>query len=173
MTAVLKAPFPWMGGKSSIADYVWQRFGDVPNYVEPFAGSAAVLLRRPPFEGNRIEAINDADGNLSNFWRALQADPEAGRDMGIYSVDSGDVAHAAREWAIANGDNPLMRIALCGYAGEGHDHLADLGWHAWTWKAHGGYGSQGNGTGRANAKREVVWFSPHCLHEYELLPIFR
>ena len=31
------------------------------------------------------------------------------------------------------------------------------------WKAKGGYGSQGDGAGRANAARETVWFSPHCL----------
>ena len=29
----LKAPFPYMGGKSRIAPVVWQRLGDVPNYV--------------------------------------------------------------------------------------------------------------------------------------------
>ena len=31
------------------------------------------------------------------------------------------------------------------------------------WKAKGGYGSQGNGAGRANSGRERIWFSPHCL----------
>jgi site-specific DNA-adenine methylase len=44
----LKAPFPYFGGKSAIAPVVWQRFGDPPNYDEPFVGSAAVLLARPP-----------------------------------------------------------------------------------------------------------------------------
>lgn len=75
MTA-LKAPFPYMGGKSRVARVVWQRFGDVPNYVEPFAGSLAVLLGRPAFDGNRIETVNDADGHVANFWRALQADSD-------------------------------------------------------------------------------------------------
>ena len=41
---MLKAPFPWFGGKSRVADIVWDRFGDVANYVEPFFGSGAVLL---------------------------------------------------------------------------------------------------------------------------------
>ena len=40
----LRAPFPWFGGKSRVAPLVWDRFGDVPNYVEPFFGSGAVLL---------------------------------------------------------------------------------------------------------------------------------
>jgi len=28
----VKAPFPWFGGKSRVADLVWDRFGNVPNY---------------------------------------------------------------------------------------------------------------------------------------------
>lgn len=84
---------------------------------------------------------------------------ETGRDMTIYAEDSGTVAHDVREWALAHGNDPLYRIALCGYEGE-HDLP---GWDALAWKANGGYGSQGEGRGRANAHREVVWFSPHCL----------
>ena len=39
MTDDLRAPFPWFGGKASVAHLVWERFGaDVANYVEPFAG---------------------------------------------------------------------------------------------------------------------------------------
>lgn len=40
--AALKAPFPWFGGKSRVAPLIWARFGEVRNYVEPFAGSLAV-----------------------------------------------------------------------------------------------------------------------------------
>jgi hypothetical protein len=47
VTATLRAPFPYFGGKSRAAHLVWAAFGDVPNYVEPFAGSLAVLLGRP------------------------------------------------------------------------------------------------------------------------------
>jgi hypothetical protein len=54
---------------------VWARLGDVPNYIEPFAGSAAVLLRRPLEPGEtRIETINDADCYVANFWRATASD---------------------------------------------------------------------------------------------------
>jgi hypothetical protein len=70
------------------------------------------------------------------------------------------VAHDVREWAIANGDNPLLRIALCGYDGE---HVMPESWECVEWKAKGGYGSQGNGSGRENSGRERIWFSPHCL----------
>jgi len=73
--AKLKAPFPYFGGKARVADQVWQRFGSVRNYVEPFAGSLACLLHRPqPFVGT--ETVNDMDGFISNFWRAVQAAPD-------------------------------------------------------------------------------------------------
>ena len=305
MTATLKAPFPWFGGKSRVAPQVWERFGDVPNYVEPFAGSLAVLLGRP--HAPKTETVNDLDCYLANFWRAVQAEPsevarwadwpvneadldarhawlvgrraalrdgmhadpaffdskiagwwvwgicswigsgfcsgdgpwrvedgrlekvgDAGRGihrqlphlgnagMGIeawmtqlaerlrrvrvacgewdrvlgesvtvkhgttavfldppyssdehavdYSAGSGDVAEKVREWALANGDNPALRIALCGYEGE-HEMP---GWSAYAWKAKGGYGSQGNGQGRENSKRERIWFSPHCVRPLSL-----
>ena len=338
----LKAPFPWMGGKSRVAHLVWDRFGDVPNYVEPFAGSLAVLLGRPHSPG--VETINDLDCLIANLWRALQRDPdavaeyadwpvneadqharhlwlcsqeefrermkvdpeyydakiagwwlwgvciwigsgwcakqlphlgnpgtgvhrklphlgnpgtgvhrkrphlgnpgtgvhrkrphlgdpgtgdeecvsdrtsgtrenlvgymrdlaarlrkvrvccgdwsrilgpsptvklgitgvfldppysaEAGRQEGLYSTDSTDVAHAVREWAVTNGDNRDLRIALCGYEGE---HAMPESWECIHWKACGGYGSQGNGRGRENASREVIYFSPHCLRPQESL----
>jgi len=49
--------------------------GDPAGYVEPFAGSAAVLLARPEFRGRRVETLNDADGWLVNAWRAIRNDP--------------------------------------------------------------------------------------------------
>lgn len=66
---------------------------------------------------------------------------KAGRDTTIYAEENLDVAHAVREWAIANGDNPLLRIALCGYEGE---HQMPESWECVAWKAHGGYANQGN-----------------------------
>ena len=312
--ARLKAPFPWFGGKSRVADLVWDRFGDVPNYAEPFFGSGAVLLCRP--HPPHTETVNDLDCMVANFWRALQHDPdavahfadwpvneadqharhlwlcsqadfreamkvdpdyydskiagwwvwgqciwigagwcsvqlphlgdagtgvhrklphlgdagrgvnrqlphlgdagtgeclsipllaymhaladrlrsvrvccggwerilgpsptfkhgitgvfldppyadEADRQADLYAADSTDVAHAVRRWAIENGDNPLLRIALCGYDGE---HAMPESWECVEWKARGGYGSQGDGRGRENADRERVWFSPACLN---------
>ena len=71
----LAAPFPYFGGKRRAAPIVWKRLGDPSGYVEPFAGSAAVLLARPKFEGRRVETLNDMDGWLVNAWRALQNAP--------------------------------------------------------------------------------------------------
>lgn len=296
----LRAPFPWFGGKRRAAQIIWERFGEVPNYVEPFAGSLAVLLARP--HAAKTETVNDLDCYLANFWRAMQAAPsdvaqwadwpvneadllarhrwllaqadfrtrmrseadyfdakiagwwvwglcswigsgwcvqrgdgrapeqiphlgdagrgvhrklphlgDAGRGIdalfqqladrlrrvrvacgewdrvlgdsvtikhGITAVmldppydadehsvtysaeSSGSISADVRAWAIANGDNELLRIALCGYEGE---HPMPESWECVPWKAHGGYGSQGDGQGRENANRERIWFSPHCL----------
>jgi len=71
----LQAPFSYFGGKSRVADIVWERFGsDVKNYIEPFCGSMAVLLSR----NNPVtyETVNDIDGLLTNFWRAIKFNPE-------------------------------------------------------------------------------------------------
>lgn len=305
----LKAPFPYFGGKSRAAAEIWRRFGDVPNYVEPFAGSLAVLLQRP--HKPRTETVNDLNSYLANFWRALAADPmevarwadwpvneadlharhlwlvgregfrermkadpdfydakiagwwvwgvcqwigsgwcaehtyydsdetdhgahiaqqlphlgdagmginadrgdiydyfahlsarlrrvrvccgdwrrvlgsspteklgvtgilldppyadTADRTADLYGVDSLSVAHDVREWAIANGDNPMLRIALCGYEGE---HQMPDGWSVYAWKAGGGYGSQSQtSNGRDNAHRERIWFSPHCIKPHRI-----
>jgi DNA adenine methylase len=299
----ISAPFPWFGGKSAVADVIWQRFGAVDNYVEPFFGSGAVLLARPAPSG--VETINDADGFVANFWRATQAvpdevakwadwpvneadlharhywlvtegrerlarvlgDPEgfdakiagwwvwglcswiggkfcggkgpwqwqdgewtnirdnstagqginrqlphlgtAGRGIAdwfsalaarlrgvrvahgdwsrvtgdsvtwrhgrtavfldppyamegraeVYAVDCGNVASDARAWAIEAGKRSDMLICLAGYDGE---HAMPEGWTTHRWKARGGFGSQGNAQGRANAARETLWFSPAC-----------
>lgn len=72
----MKAPFPWFGGKRRVAALVWPRFGNVPNYVEPFAGSLAVLLARPAHWPARNETVNDIDCHLANFWRAVRDHPE-------------------------------------------------------------------------------------------------
>ena len=71
----LAAPFPYFGGKVMQADMVWRHLGSVSNYIEPFAGSLGVVLNRPlPFVG--AETINDANGHLVNFWRAVKLAPQ-------------------------------------------------------------------------------------------------
>ena len=291
---ILRSPYPWFGGKRSIAPVIWDRIGDVRNFVDPFFGSGAVLLSRPhwPFAETRTETVNDLDGMVANFWRALQVAPDevahhadwpvnecdlharhlwlvnegrrhverlktetdyfdakiagwwvwgccqwigsgwcehpewkpsqkrphlgnAGRGelheymaalaermrrvrvccgdwsrvcgptptvkqgltgvvldppylqterySELYAIET-NVSAAVRQWCIEMGGDKRIRIALCGYEGEGHEELEALGWDVFDWKARGGYGSQGNGTdGVDNAKRERIWFSPHCL----------
>lgn len=92
----LKAPFPWFGGKSRVAHLVWAAFGDVAHYIEPFAGSLAVLLGRPG--GSRsAETVNDRDCYLSNFWRAVQGDPESVAQHADWPVNEADL-HSRHSW---------------------------------------------------------------------------
>lgn len=94
-----------------------------------------------------------------------------GRAEALYATDSLTVAEDVRRWAIKNGDNPLLRIALCGY----DDVEMPVGWEMVRWSAHGGYGRQGHGRGAENRHREVVWFSPACIKldgpRQEVLPL--
>lgn len=92
--------------------------------------------------------------------RAIFLDPPYLAERRDCYVHEGLDTSAVREWAIKHGDNQRMRIALCGYDGE-HD-MPDS-WECFKWNAHGGYAHTGNGRGKVNAKRERIWFSPHCL----------
>ncbi len=367
MKTKLKAPFPWFGGKSRCAHIVWDRFGNAPNFVDPFCGSLAVPLLRPHLP--RTETFNDRDCYLANFWRAvshdaeqvahfanwpvneadlharhkwlvdqaqfrdrMMSDPdyfepkiagwwvwgisqwigsgwcsrpewmgrtlpgraprgvhsdkwrrrnlthssnwhkrvsvgrggrgvhrksptfkralgcgvlrtehrpprqlpdvsgesgatgrgvnagyvrnnlidymlalqerlryariccgdwrrilgpspttcigvtavlldppysqEADRDSSIYNAEDLKVARDVAQWAREHGNNPKLRIALCGYEGE---HKMPRNWTCFAWKANGGYGNQASGRGRENARRERIWFSPHCLQPQGVL----
>jgi len=110
------------------------------------------VLGPAPTEGNGITSvILDPPYSMA-----------AGRDNRIYAEDDLSIAHYVRQWAIANGDNPKLKIALFGYEDE-HDHLMPAEWERLTWKTQGGYSGLGDGKGRANKAKERVWFSPYCL----------
>jgi len=104
---MLEAPFPWFGGKSRVAPLVWEAFGDVRNYVEPFFGSGAVLLGRPRVDG--VETINDLDGFVANFWRAVAADPDAVAKHADWPVNEADL-HARHLWLVANREDLTLRL---------------------------------------------------------------
>jgi len=104
---MLAAPFPWFGGKSRVAHIVWEAFGDLGNYVEPFFGSGAVLLGRTNVAG--IETINDMDGFVANFWRAVAADPDAVAEHADWPVSESDI-HARHLWLVANREDLTLRL---------------------------------------------------------------
>ena len=132
MNEVLKAPFPYFGGKRRAADLIWPRFGDVKNYVEPFAGSCAVLLARP--HAPQIETVNDVDCYLANFWRALATSPEEVARFADWPVNEADLS-ARHQWLVNQAEfRERMKVdpdyfdakiagwwvwGLCGWIGSG------------------------------------------------------
>lgn len=64
---------PYYGGKARLADRIAQLLPAHRIYVEPFAGSAAVLFAKAPATH---EVINDVDGNVATFFRALRDQPD-------------------------------------------------------------------------------------------------
>lgn len=123
--APLAAPFPYFGGKRRAAPIIWPRLGDPSNYIEPFAGSAAVLLARPTVRGRRIETINDADGWLVNTWRAIKLSPGEVASHAAGPVTEIDY-HARLAWLQARRGDDLVQW-LEGDP-EAHDAKAAAWW---------------------------------------------
>jgi hypothetical protein len=120
----LKSPYPYFGGKRKIAEMVWKRFGVVQNYVEPFFGSGAMLLGKPEFDCT--ETVNDADGMVSNFWRALKSDQKGVANAADWPVNENDL-HARHAWLVGQKDSLQSRL-------EGDPDYCDAkiaGWWVW------------------------------------------
>lgn len=70
----MKPPFPYYGSKSRLAPWIASLLPAHRVYIEPYAGAAAVLFDKRPAA---IEIINDLDGNVVNFFRALREEEDA------------------------------------------------------------------------------------------------
>jgi hypothetical protein len=101
-----RCPFPFFGGKKKAAGAIWERLGDVRNYIEPFCGSAAVLLARP--HPAQIETLNDADCFIANFWRATGRDPEAVAEYADWPVNEADL-YARHRWLVLSDEARAIR----------------------------------------------------------------
>lgn len=60
----------WAGGKFRVLDQILPRLPDGDRLIEPFAGSAVVSLNA----GFRRSLVADANGDLINLYKAVQAD---------------------------------------------------------------------------------------------------
>ena len=71
---VVKTP-KYIGAKGTpdASDYILQRLPYGESYCEPFAGMLGVLLRRRP---SKFEVVNDLDGKICAWWRAIRDHPE-------------------------------------------------------------------------------------------------
>ncbi len=68
----MKPPVPYFGSKQGAAAWITGMLPPHEHYVEPFAGSLAVLLAKAP---SPLETVNDKDRHLMAFWRVLRERP--------------------------------------------------------------------------------------------------
>jgi len=112
---------------------IWRAFGNVPNLVEPFAGSLAVLLARP--HAPKVETVNDKDGFIANFWRAVQHAPDDVAHWCNYPVNEADL-HARHRWLVERGDSLYDQLV----ADPDYCDAKIAGWWVWgvcTWIGNG------------------------------------
>lgn len=121
-----KAPFPWFGGKSTVADEVWRRLGSPKQYIEPFCGSAAMLLAAPAPAS--LEVIGDANCYVANFWRALKCQPDAVTVWQDYPVSHIDL-YARHRWLTEPARVSELRAKLIDAEWPGDAQIA--GWWLW------------------------------------------
>ena len=94
----MNSPFPYFGGKRAVAAGVWRRFGAPAQYIEPFCGSAAVLLACP--RPAALEVVCDGSGFIANFWRSVKHQPGAVAQWADYPVSHIDLG-ARHGWLMA------------------------------------------------------------------------
>lgn len=85
--------FPYPGGKTRFVDEIRSRLPDHRTYVEPFGGSAAVLLNKPE---SYTEVFNDLNSDIVQFFRVLREQPDELRDW-LETVPYSREIH--RRWA--------------------------------------------------------------------------
>lgn len=68
----MKPPITYYGSKVTIGPQIAALLPAHDHYVEPYAGSLAVLLAKRP---SRMETVNDLDRKLMTFWRVLRERP--------------------------------------------------------------------------------------------------
>jgi hypothetical protein len=65
--------FPYIGGKYTVAPEINRRFGAIDTRIDAFTGSSSWILASEPV---RYEIVNDLDGYVVNYLRAIKYAPE-------------------------------------------------------------------------------------------------
>jgi hypothetical protein len=65
--------FPYIGGKYTVASEINRRFGAIDTRIDAFTGSSSWILASEPV---RYEIVNDLDGYVVNYLRAIKYAPE-------------------------------------------------------------------------------------------------
>lgn len=123
---LLRAPFPWFGGKALASELVWERLGcDIKNYIEPFFGSGAILLNAPQ-GSDFVATVNDLDCFVSNFWRSIKHDSIAVAEHANNTVNEADL-QARHQYLVDRRDEFTERIK----ADPMYFDSMIAGWWAW------------------------------------------
>lgn len=147
----LTAPFPYFGGKRRVAAAIWERLGNVHNYIEPFCGSCAVLLARP--HAPHIETVNDADGLLANFWRAMTMYPDEVARHADWPVNEADLV-ARHNWLVRERKSLTARLM----ADPEWCDVKAAGWWVWGISAW-----IGGGFGEREVSAKMAFCSGHMI----------
>lgn len=88
-------PFRWYGGKYSHLDFLLPQLPQTHQYVEPFGGSAAVLINREP---SPVETYNDLDGDVVTFFKVLRENrDELLEKIALTPFSREELAHAVEQ----------------------------------------------------------------------------
>jgi hypothetical protein len=120
------APFPYFGGKRTIAGEVWSRLGKPVQYIEPFCGSAAILLSNP--KPASLEVVGDNNFYIANFWRAIKFQPQEVYGWQDYPVSHVDL-DARHRWLTHPARTLELRTKLADPEWPGDARFA--GWWVW------------------------------------------
>lgn len=124
----LKASWPAIGGKASVASLVWERFGKVDNYIEPFCNSAAMALKNPHGPAH-YETLNDLNCFVANYWRSVKMAPDLVAEHSDWPVSEVDL-HARHAYLMGMSEEAhLFRIKMT-TSPEFYDPKF-AGWWAW------------------------------------------
>lgn len=125
----MKPPFAYYGGKGTMADWIASLIPEHDTYIEPFAGSAAVLLAKTPATH---EVLNDVNGDVVNFFRVLRDrrdELELACRLTPYARDefqlaqapglvADDLEQARRFWVVVNQSFNKSTRAKMGWSGS-------------------------------------------------------
>ena len=88
-------PFRWYGGKYSHLDFILPQLPETHQYIEPFGGSAAVLINRDP---SPVETYNDLDGDVVTFFKVLRENRDELLEMiALTPFSREELAHAVEQ----------------------------------------------------------------------------
>lgn len=101
--STITAIAPWFGGKRTLASTIVEELGPHRAYFEPFCGSLAVLLAKPPAA---IETVNDLHGDLTNLAAVLCSERTAEKLYGrlVHTLCSEDLYKRTCAWVAAAPD---------------------------------------------------------------------